>query len=251
MKIKVTEISSDKNLPPIDFILSDLKRFGVVQLNCNNYEIGQTLLKYLSENLGLPSIDDVTNPNIEIPYIHEVKKVDSTIIDKNGFIPYSLTNKELSCHTEDYFNAKASNIILFYCVRKAEIGGETYLVNIDEIINDLTPTEIEFLSNTIFPTPTNLTSILTYSQSEKKYHIKYSRIIINKVESKEPNRVTSEMITVFNKLDKLLSEHKTVFQLAENSCIILDNTRVLHGRSSFNENSDRLIFRIKLNSQEL
>ena len=250
MKIKEIKILSDKSFPSVRTILSDLKQSGITRADCLNYSIGQAFLNYLSSELGILAVDDVTNPNHEMPHVHEVKPATNKI-DKHGFIPYSLTNKELPCHTEDYFNSKSSNIVLFYCVRPAKTGGETYLVHIDEIINKLEPFEITFLSKKKFPTPTGLTHILSYSESEKQYHIRYSRIIINKIATLEPKRVTQEMIIVLDKLDKLFSEHKTILQLPQNSCVILDNTRVLHGRSSFDENSDRLLFRVKLNSTQL
>ncbi len=149
--------------------------------------------------------------------------------------------KGLDFHTDHH----KANYIAWYCIRQTDLGGESLLVNAELAFNELTLEQqlelykIHLFEHKVFPEDTESYPLVSNNLNSKK-EFYYSFWLVNKSDINNP------ALKAFQKaLEKVKKE---IFKLEPRDLLIIDNHRILHGRTPIEGNKDRLLKRYWLTS---
>ncbi len=148
----------------------------------------------------------------------------------------SLTNsfKKLSLHTDHH----KADLVCLFCITQSESGGESILLDTRNFLEKFSSLEKEILSSIylkehkVFKNDPDFYPLLTNLND-----FYYSYWLVK-------NDLTTQQSSVLNKLKNLIENEMLIqFKLQNNSLLILDNKRMLHGRTEILENQKRILKR--------
>ena len=162
----------------------------------------------------------------------------------------SLTKLQL--HTEQHFHPHSPDYILLYCLRTTP-GVKTYFVSVSQLVQCLDEQNIKILFEPLYRTgvdyifgnndekPGNgaVKSVLYGSRSTP--FIRYDRELMV--------GITPEAQKALDNVHKIFDEQQHDVLLSAGDVLIMDNRRVVHGRSSFKakyDGTDRWLLRTKV-----
>ncbi|MBC3789200.1 TauD/TfdA family dioxygenase [Spirosoma utsteinense] len=144
----------------------------------------------------------------------------------NGRILNSATDMFLHTDQPD------ANYLVWHCLKQAAQGGETVLVNIEEAFTDLSADHQECLKQIKLRLSLLSPQELTHPFYESGRFF-YSPSLLLDEYSKDQNEAVSAFQTALERVPK-----KTI-RLRKNDFFALDNTRLMHGRKSFQSATGR------------
>lgn len=161
--------------------------------------------------------------------------------NKGGSI-LSASNLVFPLHTDCSYLDKPADVVTLYCMENSESGGESLLLNINELIPLLPPDYLQFLLTKTFRIYSKEYPVL--EQSGSRYHIRYS---IDEMLSSYPESEHPALRTSLQPLDSLLNDpsHYLTTKLRPNDCLLVNNRTALHGRHGFEANSRRVFLRAR------
>ncbi len=201
----------------------------------------------LSLGLGVPNRNTSSiQVDMEDSFIYNVEARQEGVKDDEGNWIYSTTHHEFNCHTDGSNNENPYDWVLLLCVRPDLGGGESILFDIQDIISELSLQTIQLLSQPVYPFYFGLAPILTPDGSS--YEIRYNRRDIDVYEKSRQLAIPADCKKALDHLDQVIkfSNTKLRFLLNQGDCLIINNKKVLHGRTAFNHNSNRLLKRVRL-----
>jgi len=158
---------------------------------------------------------------------------------------YSRTHKPLELHTDSSFKAAPHELVAFQMVQADRAGGDTTLIAVEDILDSLAPDIATFLHREIFPFGRHLTSV--FWKTSGTPHIRYYRKQIDDTCRKIGLPLDDEVLGALDALDAVLQDdiitHR--FRMESGNTLFLHNTRVLHGRTGFAADSNRLMYRFR------
>lgn len=206
----------------------------VLDLGSNNEHEIDFVTDLLSSYFGQP----LTHKNRkQLPYMAVQSERDSAY--------YVTSNWTQPLHTDEGYTSLYPKIIALYCKEPAIQGGDSILVEFRPLL-DLLITKYGDAVNLLFDK--DCLEVAGQHSREKKpllmrdetgqIGISYSPVL--------DEMTCSEL--VFEQYDFITNyvhnPHNQVrFSLKKNQILVLDNTRVLHSRTAFDNNSDRLLYR--------
>lgn len=198
------------------------------------------------DRLGTVSQGDITVPDVETSsYLHRVEICKSLVRDRYGFQPLSTTHLAIACHTEDYFMSNPSDTVIFQCVRQDCEGGQSVIAYLDDILSYLDAKILNFLQMCEYPSYFGKVAILE-NDNHGNFSIRYNRSTLNKASLMTNLKLLSEYENAVECLDRAVSKSQTFFHLKPHEIWVLNNRRVLHGRTALSKETDRLLKRVKL-----
>ena len=164
---------------------------------------------------------------------------------------YSRTASALAPHTDGTFLPRPYDMLILQCVLPDEIGGETILVAIDDIIAKLSSHQIYSLREAAFPFGGLIAPVLSGPLSGQD--IRYYRGQIDHSYEKGIARPQRGAVETLEFLDQILRDPGAQFQfkLAAGDVLIVNNKKTLHGRTGLPEDSERLLFRSRIFSRHV
>ena len=172
----------------------------------------------------------------------------TTVSNKGNLNNYlATTNKAHPLHTDGPYENPPPEIVGLMCVNQALIGGESILVHskniYDYLINELLVEKEILKEELLFIRDTNesynrLITELEDGQLFMTY--RYDKIIELKC-SKEHEFIMKSIHYFIN-----LPENQIYFKLKPGQALFLDNGSIIHGRTKFSSDSNRLMYRIWL-----
>lgn len=164
---------------------------------------------------------------------------------KQNATAYSRTNQPITLHTDSSYRASPHEFVAFQMVRPDQTGGETLLVTVEHVLEAIDDLTRQVLSFPIYPLGKQRMPIFWESQSGP--HIRYYRSQLDLGIQKADPPLPDAAFTAIEALDAALADESrhVRFRLEAGDILCLHNTKVLHGRTVFAENSDRLMFRIR------
>lgn len=158
---------------------------------------------------------------------------------------YSRTNQPMALHTDDSFNLEPRELVVFDFVRADTHGGDTLLAAVEDVVAALEDEVIGILKQPAFPFGRGDHPVLW--EQNGKPNIRYSRTQLDKMRESE-HRLTERDLAAMEALDAVLCRKDVLYQFHAEAgeTIFLDNTKVLHGRTGFSEDSDRLMYRTRM-----
>ncbi len=162
----------------------------------------------------------------------------------------SRTNAPIPPHTDWSYSPAPHNLVAFEMIHADDSGGESILFEADRILEHLDAPTIRLLSMPIFPFGTNRYPIIRVSPCGVQ--VRYYRAQIEKgLELGHP--LPENALSALEQLDALLErpDLQRRVRLGTGQVLFFANRRVLHGRTGFRHDSDRLMHRYRLTVPEL
>jgi alpha-ketoglutarate-dependent taurine dioxygenase len=157
---------------------------------------------------------------------------------------YSRTEQALPAHTDSSFLPEPHELVSFLMVRPGAEGGESFIVTARDAIASLDGSTRERLRAPRFPFGGVLRPILSGDAADPK--LRYYRRQIDE-EAAGTGALAAAERAALDALDAELErpELQHRFQLAEGEIVLLNNLRVLHGRTGMPATSNRLLYRMR------
>ena len=158
---------------------------------------------------------------------------------------FSRTNQPLPPHTDSSYDADPDELVAFQMVRSDAGGGDTLIFPVEDVIAGLeTPTR-DILQRPIFPFGEVLRPIL-WNRAQSPC-IRYYRANIEKSAQQFGHALLTEAANAMNALDSVLDRKGIVqrFRIEAGEILLMHNNKVLHGRTGFAQDSNRLMYRIR------
>jgi len=167
---------------------------------------------------------------------------------------YSRTHLPLAPHTDSSYMEVPHELVAFQCVVADAVGGETQMVPVDDILRQLSDTDVSLLSETVYPFGDGDRAILggsTHAPTIRYYDAQLSRTLEEL--GSGAGGLKKRYRKALKRLNKVLeqSDLGETFALASGDILLMNNARVLHGRSGFAEESERMIFRLRVHAPSL
>jgi alpha-ketoglutarate-dependent taurine dioxygenase len=233
-----------------DLVINDIRfnlsKFDSVIVHNPSFEQSNNLLLKLVNIIGTVSEEDVTVPDFETSnYLHRVEICKESVKDRYGFRPLSTTDSAIACHTEDYFTPNPSDIVIFQCVRQDHDGGQSIISYLDDILYHLDIDVLNCLKECEYPSYFGKVAVIG-TDIHGKYWIRYNRSTLNKASDVINLRLSKEYKNALDYLDIAINKSQIIFPLQPNDIWLLNNRRVMHGRTALSKETSRLLKRVKL-----
>lgn len=185
----------------------------------------------------------------ELPRISKTKiRVDAKQSTRNGNVTrYSRTPDALPLHTDCSNKAVPPNLVAFAMERPdPQGGGESAIASVSDLVRELPEDLVNLLGQPVFPFSTKKRYPILQGRGDD-WRIRYYRNQINSALS-EQCTLSDDLQAALDELDRHLelSEGLVRFGMQAGEVVIMDNQRVLHGRSAMSANSPRLMHRFRL-----
>lgn len=230
---KMQDISnvSIQNYNELEKIVSEN---GFAIINLKNQSL-LSIMRSLKKTFGR-SIRDV---GINKKYIAKVEA------SKNGKY-YINTAFSQPLHTDEGYRRVFPRFVSLYCVRQSLAGGISTIVKVEELLTGLHEKFKDGVANLFQPsfiqieTPAGLIDKqILFPINEIITGLSYSPIL----KHIRTTELGYEMISFINQfIHEPNNQYRMV--LKENDLLIMDNCRVLHGRTAFDEHDNRLLLRL-------
>jgi alpha-ketoglutarate-dependent taurine dioxygenase len=208
-------------------------------------------LRALGAALGVASATGITpgQPNVEQHGINRVEAMDLPRIDPGGRTVLSTSADDFPLHTDDTFARSPVRSVLMHCWQAdAAGGGVSRVAHVADILAGLAPATVERLRLPDFPSPFGPAPVLF--EPEAGDHagpcIRFNhRDFVSYGERYGPALAPDQLAA----LDQVLAAANACVRemmLSREDCLVVDNRRVLHGRSAFSPRSGRLLKRLRV-----
>lgn len=149
-------------------------------------------------------------------------------------------------HTDEGYRNVFPRFVSLYCIRPSLVGGMSTIVKVEELLAELHKKFKEDVENLFQPSFIQIDTLaglinkqILFPINEKITGLSYSPILRH-IQTTE---LGDEMISFINQFIHDPNNQYRI-QLKANDLLIMDNCRVLHGRTAFNENDNRLLLRL-------
>ena len=160
---------------------------------------------------------------------------------------YSRTTIALEPHTDSSQSQNPHSIVIFGMSRPDEIGGESQLVVIDELLALLDGKTTDLLRQPIWPLGNRPKSILETNRSTGETRISYYRKQLERSLELGAS-LSQQQLAALSTLDATITRlaEQRSFRLEKGETLLINNHKVLHGRTALAEDSNRLMIRYRL-----
>ncbi len=174
-----------------------------------------------------------------------------TATSLDGISRVSLSHLPLIPHTDSTHMKAPHQLVAFQCVRPDSKGGETRIVPVDDILRELGETEADLLREPVYPFGDDRRAVLAGGTTDPQIRYFDGEVGPEAVESNDG--LSFRYRWALKAMDSVLREdfagHR--FRLKAGQILFMNNVKVLHGRSGFANDSDRLLFRVRMRAPSL
>ncbi len=159
---------------------------------------------------------------------------------------YSRTHLPLLPHTDSSYRANPHDLVAFQCIVSDEEGGESLMIPVEHILKNIDRETLELLRDSVYPFGDNLYPIISGAIGNEQ--IRYYQSQIERTIETGASSLPSKYATALKTLNQILekSAQSIKFALQPGQIVFMHNKKVLHGRTGFAPNSDRLLYRVRL-----
>ena len=160
---------------------------------------------------------------------------------------YSRTTIALEPHTDSSQHENPHSIVIFGMSRPDAFGGETQMVVVDELLPLLDSETVYLLREPIWPLSKQPKPILMNEHDTGKTRISYYRKQLDRslelgASLSEPQ---NQALSILDAAIMSLAEQRS-FRLEKGETLLINNHKVLHGRTALTKDSNRLMIRYRL-----
>lgn len=203
-------------------------------------------LRALGDALGATSGSGLhAGPNLERHGINRVEAMDLPRRDPSGRVILSTSADDFPLHTDDTFAARPARYVLMHCWRADPSGGGvSQVAHVDEIVARLSAATQERLRQGDFASPVGPQPVLFDSGGAAA--IRFNRRDMEGYGEKFGPRLAAGQTEALDRLLRAAGDCTRTMAMAAGDCLIVDNHRVLHGRTAFDPRSGRLLKRLRV-----
>jgi alpha-ketoglutarate-dependent taurine dioxygenase len=203
-------------------------------------------LRALGQALGATSRSGLhAGPNLEQHGINRVEAMDLPRLDPSGRVVLSTSADEFPLHTDDTFAASPARYVLMHCLRPDPSGGGVSLLgHADDIVARLPADTVARLRQCDFASPAGPQPVLFDAGGAQG--IRFNRRDMQGYGEKFGPVLSADQLAA---LDQLLAAARGCthsLRMQAGDCLVVDNHRVLHGRTAFDPRSGRLLKRLRV-----
>ena len=168
-----------------------------------------------------------------------------------GVTQYSRTHLPLPPHTDSSYMSRPHELVAFQCIVSDRTGGESILVPVADLLPRLDRDVVELLQAPVYPFGNQPYPILTGETGNEQ--IRYYRAQIDRILAAGAPPLSDQHRAAIETLDTVLqqTDQFSQFHLQAGQIVLMHNHKVLHGRTGFSPESDRLLYRIRLHVASL
>lgn len=173
-------------------------------------------------------------------------RIDPARSDQRGVATQlSRTHGAMQLHTDSSYDIRPHELIAFQMVRADDIGGETVLAPVDEVLACLDAETCAVLKQPLFPFGKIRCAVICGDGNKVRIRY-YRRQILPWLDPLK--RQSGALLQAMNRLDNALARVGERYRLRLDSgdVLILNNHKVLHGRTALPEGSQRLMYRFRV-----
>ena len=168
-----------------------------------------------------------------------------------GVTQYSRTHLPLPPHTDSSYMPRPHELVAFQCIIPDHTGGESVLIPIADLLQRLDGEVMEQLRAPVYPFGAHPYPILMGETGNEQ--IRYYRAQIDRILEAGASPLSDNHRTAIETLDAVLqqTDQFSQFRLQAGQIVLMHNHKVLHGRTGFSPDSDRLLYRVRLHVDSL
>jgi alpha-ketoglutarate-dependent taurine dioxygenase len=204
-------------------------------------EDGAALL-FLARMIGEPMRRAVPrgdqNADISDGMVHRIEPAKVPAVSKLGLPVRSMTAADFGCHTDESYLADPAEAVVLHCVRQARVGGDTVLADAHDLVRALKTSDAETLQQEAFPHRSGRAAILSGSNENPAIRYNPYEFSCGVLSPRQRRAIMA--------LEEAIGACAIVVRLGPGDCLVLDNRRILHGRTSFDPSDNRLFLRARL-----
>ena len=171
--------------------------------------------------------------------------IDNSVVKVNdGVTRHSRQPGALNLHTDSSYMDNPHAILAFQCIVADPKGGETLLMPIDDIVNNISEHSKQLLSAKVFPFSNDPSPILSMDE-EGKWNVRFYKTQLEK--NIKNSLLDKKYLAAIDELEVSIANKQNHFRtkLKPGEIILVNNLKALHGRSNIDENSPRVIYRVR------
>lgn len=177
--------------------------------------------------------------------IYLIKPLECPLKDPFGNPVLSTSREYFPLHTDQFFKSNPADIVAMLCSDSDGKGGDTLVSDVSTIVEAMPPELVEALSKPFVRAPFGFTAILRASDTNG-WRVAYNRYEIEKFCHSLQHTYTPSERELFDSFELFAARHSHRFSLRAGDCLLLDNRRVLHGRTEIAPESNRLVKRVRV-----
>jgi alpha-ketoglutarate-dependent taurine dioxygenase len=203
-------------------------------------EDNQALLE-LGRALGTLSADmPLPQHPLEDDFIFRVEALTTPCRDELGAKILSTTEDEFRPHSDGSARPNPYSYVLLLCVEPAIDGGESFVFSSREAVCEISPADADLLRAPVYSWGGDPRPILEGDPARPD--VRYNSNGLSIMADAPQHRMYSAALQRWDDTVSRLAARNT-FKLSRGDCLIIDNRRVLHGRSAFR--GERLMKRLR------
>jgi alpha-ketoglutarate-dependent taurine dioxygenase len=232
----------------IDHLLQAVEQKGWAVASNIAIESNNAALIALGQSFGKTSMQGSHRgaPNLENDGVNRVENMDQPLRDAAGNPVLSSNADEFPLHTDDSYSPEPARYVLMHCWQPdTSGGGESWVSHVEQALSLAPPDLIDRLASHPYATPYGSACVLT-RDAVGRWQVRFNRrdmLGFAKLRFQFVSEQQKQDLAAFELLAMKCVER---IPLKRGDCIVVDNHRVLHGRSSFNPISGRLIKRLRI-----
>ncbi len=202
----------------------------------------------LGEQLGARSTQGLRPgaPNLENDGVNRVENMDIPMRDAVGNAVLSSNADEFPLHTDDSYSPEPARYVLMHCWHCDETGGGvSWVSHVNRMLALASADLIERLSTQKYTTPYGSAPVL-WRDEQQRWYIRFNRRDLIGFAKLRFEFMSEQQHQDLATVEQLAMQCVEKVALQKGDCIVVDNHRVLHGRSAFNPSSGRLIKRLRI-----
>jgi hypothetical protein len=208
-------------------------------------------LRALAVTLGATSASGSAptpnQPNVEANGISRVEAMDLPRRDPAGREILSTTAGVFPLHTDDTFVVRPARYVLMHCWKAdAAGGGVSQLAHVRDLLPRLSAQSKAALRAAVFASPFGPSPVLWEDASSGTPCIRFNHRDLASFGERYGPALTADQTRVLDEVLVAARASAIDIRLAAGDCLVVDNHRVLHGRTAFDPGSGRLLKRLRV-----
>lgn len=186
-------------------------------------------------------------PDAEPEGVKRVEALSQPKLDPANEPVLSTTHRHFGLHTDDFFTAQPVRWVLMHCWQPDPTGGgRSLLADVRQIVPRLSAGALQRLQQPDFPGPAGWQPIL--QATARGWQVRFNHRDMVAFAACFGPALAPDQRAALDELDEVASVVASSLQLAPGDCLVVDNHRVLHGRTAFDAHSHRLLKRLRVNA---
>ena len=172
--------------------------------------------------------------------------INSQVEKRTDGTQQSRTSLGLPLHTDSSFNLIPHELVVFNCVEDDWNGGDTTILPIDDLVEELSNKQLNLLKEPVYP----FWGVHDYPIVQDRnggFWIRYYTAQIQYAVLKGSLAISVKHQNVLKELDSTLERLSTArtFHLTPGQILFINNHKALHGRTGLSTETNRLLHRVR------